>query len=61
MGGGTSCDLSGMPPLYRDRQITIVPHVLRRKSLDLFRAFFTDPENPYWQGSLLAQYTLEQI
>ena len=60
MGGGTACDLSILPPLYRDRPITIVPDVLRKQSLALFRDFFASPENDYWRGSLLACYTLDQ-
>ncbi|WP_124329485.1 nucleoside deaminase [Desulfonema ishimotonii] len=60
MGGGTACDLSALPPLYSDRRIDIVPHVLRRESLELFKAFFENSENSYWQGSLLERYTLEQ-
>ncbi len=60
MGGGTRCDLSVLPKLYSDVNITIVPHVLRRQSLDLFKAFFSKPENNYWKNSLLAEYTLAQ-
>ena len=60
MGGGTACDRSTLPPLYRDRRITIVPHVLREESLALFKSFFQDPDNRYWAGSLLADYTLAQ-
>ena len=60
MGGGTACDLSTLPPLYRDRRITIIPHVLREKSLALFKAFFQNPDNRYWAGSPLADYTLAQ-
>ena len=60
MGGGTSCNLTGLTPLYRDRKISIVPHILRQESLELFKAFFQNPENSYWEGSLLAEYTLKQ-
>lgn len=60
MGGGTGCDLSLLAPLYRSAGITIVPHVLREKSLVLFQAFFRDPAHKYWKDSLLARYTLEQ-
>ena len=59
MGGGTKCDRSLLAPLY-GREITIVPNIMREKSLGLFKTFFSDPENEYWQGSLLADYTLEQ-
>ena len=60
MGGGTGCDLSDLPKLYKDANITIVPHVLRRQSLELFKTFFAKPENNYWKNSLLAEYTLAQ-
>ena len=60
MGGGTACPLETLPPLYANRRITIVPGVCRRESLELFRRFFSNPENDYWQGSTLADYTLRQ-
>ncbi|MGA9175944.1 MAG: nucleoside deaminase [Desulfobacterales bacterium] len=60
MGGGTGCNLTGLTPLYRNRKISIVPHILRQQSLELFKAFFRNPENSYWKGSLLAEYTLRQ-
>lgn len=60
MGGGTSCQTAALTPLYRDPQISIVPHVERRASLKLFQAYFQNPDNRYWQDSLLARYTLEQ-
>jgi tRNA(adenine34) deaminase len=60
MGGGTRCDRSTLPPLYRDRRITVVPRVLRGRSLALFQTFFRNPDNGYWAGSLLAEYTLAQ-
>jgi tRNA(adenine34) deaminase len=60
MGGGTGCNLAGLTPLYRNQKISIVPHILRRQSLELFKAFFQNPENSYWRGSLLAEYTLRQ-
>ena len=58
MGGGTGCDLSALPPLYRRSPIIRVPGVLRSRSLALFKRFFENPANAYWQGSLLARYTL---
>jgi tRNA(adenine34) deaminase len=58
MGGGTACDLSKLPELYSSRPVAIVPHILRDKSLALFKAFFSNPENTYWKDSLLARYTL---
>jgi tRNA(adenine34) deaminase len=58
MGGGTRCDLSRLPALYSSRPVSIVSHVLREKSLDLFRSFFSNPANTYWKDSLLSRYTL---
>ena len=60
MGGGTGCDLSRLPPLYRKADITVVPRVLRKESLQLFKAYFSDPATDYWRDSLLARYTLDQ-
>ena len=60
MGGGTKCDLSRLPQLYSQSRITIVPHVRRRESLEIFKSFFSDPNHDYWQKSLLAEYTLRQ-
>jgi tRNA(adenine34) deaminase len=58
MGGGTSLPLKELAPLYRDMNVELVPRVLRRESLGLFACFFQ--EYSYWQGSQLAEYTLEQ-
>jgi tRNA(adenine34) deaminase len=60
MGGATGCDLKGLPALYQNSKPHIVPGVLRNESLELFKTFFSDPDNQYWKGSLLARYTLEQ-
>ncbi len=60
MGGGTACDLSGLPPLYRDCNITVVPGICRQKSLDLFCEFFNKKDNLYWKDSILEAYTLDQ-
>ena len=60
MGGGTRCDLSNLPPLYNENQVSIVPDILREKSLHLLKTFFSNPENRYLKGSLLATYTLRQ-
>lgn len=60
MGGGTTCDLAQLRPLYNSHPIKIVPGILRKRSVALFKAFFADPQNDYWQDSLLAQYTLNQ-
>ena len=61
MGGGTRLDLKTLAPLYREMSAVITPHVLRRESLELFKAFFAEQENTYWQDSPLARYTLAQI
>ena len=61
MGGGTHCDLSQLPPLYSDTPISIVPGIMRAESLDLFKKFFSNPDNAYWQNSQLAAYTLAQL
>lgn len=60
MGGGTSCDLARLNPLYRDAGIAIVPHILRSKSIRLLRDYFNRPENTYWKGSLLSGYIAKQ-
>jgi tRNA(adenine34) deaminase len=60
MGGGLSCDLKNLMPLYKNSPISVVPNILRKESLELFQAFFNNSENSYWQGSLLADYTLRQ-
>lgn len=61
MGGGTGLDRQHLTPLYKDAQITVVPHVLRKKSLDLFHKFFNKDDNLYWKDSLLESYTLDQF
>ena len=61
MGGGTSLDLKKTTPLYREMSVAVTPHILRRESLELFKIFFADPDNTYWQDSPLARYTLQQI
>jgi tRNA(adenine34) deaminase len=60
MGGGLSCNLKNLMPLYKNSRISVVPNILRKESIELFQAFFNNPENSYWQGSLLAEYTLKQ-
>ena len=60
MGGGTQCDLTKLPPLYKENQISVIPNILRKKSLQLLKAFFASPANTYLKGSPLASYTLRQ-
>jgi len=60
MGGGTACPRTGLNPLYRDSRIVVRGGIRREESLALFKAFFSDPTNRYWNGSHLAAYTLKQ-
>jgi tRNA(adenine34) deaminase len=60
MGGGTGCDLSSLPMLYKNSRIQIKKGVCRRKSLDLFYIFFNKKDNRYWKDSLLEQYVRDQ-
>lgn len=60
MGGGTACDRTQLPTLYRDSRIRIIPHICRKESLSLFKDFFSRPHIDYWQNSFLTQYTLAQ-
>ena len=60
MGGGTSLDLEDQKPLFREMRVEVVPNLCRTESLELFKAFFNDRDNNYWQGSLLEKYTLGQ-
>ena len=60
MGGGTNLDLQSLSPLYRGMAVDVIPHVLRDECMELFRSFFADPNNTYWQESPLARYVLEQ-
>lgn len=60
MGGGTNLPLKQLSPLYRDLEVEIRKGVLRQQSLELFKKFFGNPDNEYLQGSLLANYTLNQ-
>ena len=60
MGGGTNLQLTGLKPLYQQMRVTIVPDVLRHECLALFKQFFANPANAYWQESQLARYTLAQ-
>jgi tRNA(adenine34) deaminase len=60
MGGGISCELSRLKPLYKTSPIRVVADVLRTESLTLFQAYFSNPVNNYWKNSLLAEYTLAQ-
>ncbi len=58
MGGGTCCERSHLPPLYRDSRLQVFAGIGRAESLAIFKAFFSRPECDYWRDSLLARYTL---
>ncbi len=60
MGGGVSCDVRNLTPLYRDCGIQLTEGIARKESIDLFHEFFQKHSNSYWQDSLLALYTLQQ-
>jgi tRNA(adenine34) deaminase len=60
MGGGTACDRTCLPDLYKNNGIKIIPGICRQESLTLFKTYFRQPEMDYWKGSLLAEYTLAQ-
>lgn len=58
MGGGCACDLSALPPLYRNSRPVIAPGVRRRESLALFQKFWSDEKNSYLRDSFLCSYTM---
>lgn len=58
MGGGVSCDLASVGPLYRESEMAVRGGVLRGESLALFKRFFSNPDNGYWKNSRLERYTL---
>jgi tRNA(adenine34) deaminase len=60
MGGGTVCDRSKLPILYKNNGVRIIPNVCRQESLTLFQDFFSRAHINYWQDSFLAEYTLAQ-
>ncbi|MBU0676250.1 MAG: nucleoside deaminase [Proteobacteria bacterium] len=60
MGGGTDLDLTALNPLYREMQVEITGGINRHESLELFRRYFSDPANDYWQDSLLARAVLQE-
>ena len=60
MGGGSSLDLSSLPPLYSAMQVNVISGVCRQESLKLFKLFFLDGKNHYCRDSLLARYTIDQ-
>lgn len=60
MGGGTACDRSVLPELYKCSRLKIVSGICREESLALFQSYFNRPHIAYWRDSLLARYTLGQ-
>jgi len=60
MGGVTGCDIERLSPLYRNCSLEIISGILRKESLAIFKAYFSNPSNSYWKGSLLTDYTLAQ-
>ena len=59
-GGGTKVALNKVNPFYGEMKITVVPGVLRDESRMLFKRFFSDPNNNYLRGSVLARHALDQ-
>jgi len=59
MGGGTGLDLASLNPFYSEMKIEVSGGVLRKESLTLLKAFFSDPRNDYLKGTLLAQHALK--
>ena len=60
MGGGTNLKIQDLRPLYSSKDIQIIHHIMRDECLQLFKMFFKEDKDGYWQDSLLAQYTLSQ-
>ena len=60
MGGGTACDRTRLPDLYKTNGIKITAGICRQESLALFKTYFARPGMDYWRGSLLAEYTMAQ-
>jgi tRNA(adenine34) deaminase len=60
MGGGANLPIKTLKPLYAAMEVTVIPNVLRKRSLALFKRFFSRPDNLYLCDSLLASYTLAQ-
>ncbi len=70
MGGACGLDFSGglsacsfqedLQSLYGEAAPEVVPGVLRKESLRLFKSFFSKPDNLYLKNTILEQYTLRQ-
>ncbi len=58
MGGGTDCEIATLKILYKQSRISIVPGILREKSKNIFKNFFSDPNNKYLKNTLLEKHAL---
>jgi tRNA(adenine34) deaminase len=58
-GGGTNMDLKALKPFYSDITVDITAGILREESLALLKAFFSEPNNRYLKGTLLAQHAMQ--
>jgi tRNA(adenine34) deaminase len=59
MGGGMGLDLTRLNPLYSNMKIHISGGIMRKESLALLKAFFSDSRHGYLRGTLLAQHALK--
>ncbi len=60
MGGAAGLVNEKLTPLYKNSGIIVEGGVLRVESLNLFKAYFSDPANQYLAESLLARHVLRQ-
>jgi tRNA(adenine34) deaminase len=60
MGGGTNVPLKDLLPFYKEMNVAIIRHIMRKESLDMFVKFFQRTDNLYLHDSYLAHYTLAQ-
>jgi len=58
MGGGCLINKKNLPVFYQKRLPEITGGILRKESLNLFKKFFSTPDNFYWKDSQLSKYTL---
>jgi tRNA(adenine34) deaminase len=47
--------------LYHDPDLIVIPSVLRKESIRLFKSFFSSPSNRYLKGTPLENYTLNKV
>ena len=57
-GGGTGCDLANLAPFYKNIKPDIIADIMRKESLKLFKAYFSNKNNKYLRESFFAEYTL---